>query len=190
MKDRQPTRPGRVRITPENGEAYYAVMEMADEPTEVGTPPIKANLLKDSTAALLGGGADMVPDEAFVALKNLIDKISPDKIGASRIVTGSFAGTGSTSKKTITAGFKPKAAIVAANNYGFFAGGGNSNANVEEIVVWVEGITVVGTGGYVSTGIDNEVKFVQTETGLTLQNDVNFSLPNVSGATYYYAIWG
>lgn len=148
------------------------------------------NILSNETKILLGGNASMVPDEAFVALKNLIDGISPDKIGASRIVTGSFAGTGSTSKKTITAGFKPKAAIVAANDYGFFAGGGNSAANVEEIVVWVEGITVISTGGYVSTGIDNEVKFVQTETGLTLQNDVNFSLPNVSGATYYYAIWG
>ena len=54
MKDRQPTRPGRVKITPENGEAYYATMEMADEPTEVGTPPTKAKLLTDATAALYG----------------------------------------------------------------------------------------------------------------------------------------
>lgn len=115
MKDRQPTRPGRVRITPENGEAYYAVMEMADEPTEVGTPPIKANLLKDSTAALLGGNSNMVPDEAFVALKNLIDGISsPDKIGAGQVQVFSYAGTGRNgpdNPTSITFGFAPKCVV-------------------------------------------------------------------------------
>ena len=190
MKDRQPTRPGRVRITPENGEAYYAVMEMADEPTEVGTPPIKANLLKDSTAALLGGGADMVPDEALVALKNLIDGISPDKIGAARVVTGSFVGTGSTSSKTITAGFKPKAAIFANNDYGIFASGGNSAANVSGIAIWIEGITKINTGGYSYNDIYDTVNVTQTETGLILQNDDSNGIPNEKGVTYYYAIFG
>lgn len=191
MKDRQPTRPGRVRITPENGEAYYAVMEMADEPTEVGTPPIKANLLKDSTAALLGGNSNMVPDEAFVALKNLIDGISsPEKIGAARVVTGSFVGTGSTSSKTITAGFKPKAAIFAVNNYAIFASGGNAAANVGGIAIWIEGITKINTGGYTYSDIYDTVMVVQTETGLILQNDYQYNLPNEKGVTYYYAIFG
>lgn len=55
MRDRQPTRPGRVKITPENGgEAFYAVMEMADKPTDLGTPPTKANLLTDETAGFYG----------------------------------------------------------------------------------------------------------------------------------------
>lgn len=55
MRDRQPTQPGRVKITPENGgEAFYAVMEMADEPTDLGTPPTKANLLTDETAGFYG----------------------------------------------------------------------------------------------------------------------------------------
>jgi hypothetical protein len=94
MKDRQPTRPGRVKITPENGAAYYAVMEMADEPTEVGTPPTKVNLLKDSTAALLGGGADMVPDEAFVILKNLVDTANTSANAKARVETGSYKGAG------------------------------------------------------------------------------------------------
>lgn len=36
--DRVPTRPGRVKLTPENGGApYYVVMERADEPSVVGT---------------------------------------------------------------------------------------------------------------------------------------------------------
>ena len=122
MKDRQPTRPGRVRITPESGEAYYAVMEMADEPTEVGTPPTKVNLLKDSTAALLGGNADMVPDEAFVALKNLISGITPESIGAAKIETGSYTGFGYSNniaqspKLTLTFSFEPKLLIIGGYN--------------------------------------------------------------------------
>ena len=38
FKDRIPQRPGRVKITPENGTAYYATIERADEPVEPGTP--------------------------------------------------------------------------------------------------------------------------------------------------------
>ena len=35
--DRVPQKPGRVKITPENGTAYYATMERADEPVIEGT---------------------------------------------------------------------------------------------------------------------------------------------------------
>lgn len=43
--DRVPTRPGRVKITPENGgSAYYATVERADAPTQEGTPLSAANL--------------------------------------------------------------------------------------------------------------------------------------------------
>jgi hypothetical protein len=38
FKDRVPQKPGRVKITPENGTAFYATMERADEPLEPGTP--------------------------------------------------------------------------------------------------------------------------------------------------------
>ena len=38
FKDRVPQKPGRVKITPEDGTAFYATMERADEPIEVGTP--------------------------------------------------------------------------------------------------------------------------------------------------------
>lgn len=43
--DRVPTRPGRVKITPESGgSSYYATVERADAPTQVGTPLSAANL--------------------------------------------------------------------------------------------------------------------------------------------------
>lgn len=38
FKDRVPQKPGRVKITPENGTPFYAIMERADEPIEAGTP--------------------------------------------------------------------------------------------------------------------------------------------------------
>ena len=38
FEDRVPQKPGRVKITPENGTAYYATMERADEPLIEGTP--------------------------------------------------------------------------------------------------------------------------------------------------------
>ena len=45
FKDRVPSKPGRVKITPENGGTpYYAVIERADEPTVAGTPLSAANL--------------------------------------------------------------------------------------------------------------------------------------------------
>ena len=38
FKDRVPQKPGRVKITPENGPAFYATLERADEPVQEGTP--------------------------------------------------------------------------------------------------------------------------------------------------------
>ena len=43
--DRVPSKPGRVKITPENGGTpYYAIMERADEPSVAGSPLSAANL--------------------------------------------------------------------------------------------------------------------------------------------------
>ena len=38
FKDRVPGKPGRVKITPETGTAFYATMERADDPIQIGTP--------------------------------------------------------------------------------------------------------------------------------------------------------
>lgn len=69
MKDRVPTKPGRVLLTPENGSApFYAVMTRADEPTQEGDPLNKNTLLKDATAARFGLGPNAVPDEVLQRL--------------------------------------------------------------------------------------------------------------------------
>ena len=79
MKDRQPTQPGRVKITPENGDAFFAVMEMADEPLEMGTPPIKENLLRDETeSALFGSARDRTVNDAFFGIASKLKLISAD----------------------------------------------------------------------------------------------------------------
>ena len=44
FQDRVPQKPGRVKITPETGESYYATMERADEPIVEGTPLNAKNL--------------------------------------------------------------------------------------------------------------------------------------------------
>ena len=68
MKDRVSTYPGRVRLTPVSGQTNVYDLERADQPTEVGTPLNKANLLTDVVAALLGGNSTMTPNQAFNVL--------------------------------------------------------------------------------------------------------------------------
>lgn len=75
MIDRVSANPGRVLITPESGEAYYATLTRADNPTVEGTPLNKSTLLTDATAALFGLGGEAVPDDIFVLLKNTDDKL-------------------------------------------------------------------------------------------------------------------
>ena len=73
MEDRVPTpgQEGRVLITPESGEPFYAKIEMADNPTQLGTPFNKESVLQDLTALLYGGSAFSVPDDIFLILAPL-----------------------------------------------------------------------------------------------------------------------
>ena len=72
-------------------------------------------ILADSTKTMFGLGTDAVPDEAFVALKSLINGISASSIGAARIELGKYTGTGANAETaiTLTFSFKPKVVIVA-----------------------------------------------------------------------------
>lgn len=63
MIDRQPSKPGRIKLTNEaTGAVTYYVMERADEPTEVGTPLNRATLF-DSSAESRSGAS--TPSDAF-----------------------------------------------------------------------------------------------------------------------------
>lgn len=54
MKDRVPTYPGRVTLTPVAGQTNTYDMVRADAPVEAGTPLNKANLMPDALATTLG----------------------------------------------------------------------------------------------------------------------------------------
>lgn len=73
MKDRQPLRPNRVLITPEDGSPpFHATIERADEPVEEGHRLNKHTLLKDATCGMLGlDPAESVPDDALQMLAAL-----------------------------------------------------------------------------------------------------------------------
>lgn len=68
MQDRVPLYPGRVTLTPVSGQANTFDLTRADQPTQEGTPLNKANLLKDTTAALFGLGTGAVPDDVLAEL--------------------------------------------------------------------------------------------------------------------------
>lgn len=81
MKDRIPSKAGRVLITPENETpAFYATVSMADEPTEIGTPPTKNNLLKDSTAALFDLTDAATVNDVLVAINTRLNAMLQPEI--------------------------------------------------------------------------------------------------------------
>lgn len=110
MQDRVSETPGRMLITPENGQpAFYATVELADNPTVVGTPLNKASLLTDATAALFGLGTDAVPDDVLEKARELItaaqntantveDNLTFSQIGTANLSNiGSLVSTGTLS---------------------------------------------------------------------------------------------
>lgn len=58
MKDRTPTYPGRIKLTPVEGQENKYDLEWADEPVQEGTPLNKATLLSDTVATMLGMAQD------------------------------------------------------------------------------------------------------------------------------------
>lgn len=73
MRDRVPRYPGRVKLTPVSGQVNVYDMERADSPTQEGDPINKSTLLKNSTAALYGLGADATPNDVFAEIRNYVE---------------------------------------------------------------------------------------------------------------------
>lgn len=75
MLDRVPTKPGRTKMTHDDGTVECVTLERADEPTQEGTPLNKSTLLSDETAAQYGlSGSNAIPDKAF-------KKLTPYEVG-------------------------------------------------------------------------------------------------------------
>ena len=119
MQDRVSLHPGRVKLVPVAGQENTYDMVRADEPTQDGTPLNKDSLLKDATAALYGLGADAVPDDVLALLKTLVDNAQHSADRNSRIVVGTYIGTGTygaSNPCSLTFDFTPEyIAILAAS---------------------------------------------------------------------------
>ena len=120
MFDRVPKNPGRVLVTPENGDpAFYATLARADNPTQEGTPINKGTLLADATAALFGLNASAVPDDVFAAIKPLINAANTNANSRAKITQGSYVGTGTdgeSNPNTLTFDFIPKFVLVLCDD--------------------------------------------------------------------------
>lgn len=96
MEDRQPTFPGRVELTDvETGAKKKYDLKMADEPTQPGTPPIKANLLQDATEqALFGNIGNRTVNQAFLGIANKLKLIMQDQAAITLTVLDDATGRG------------------------------------------------------------------------------------------------
>lgn len=65
MLDRQPTKPGRIKLTDDSGNIKYYTMERADEPTVEGTPLNKATLFDSENESRYACG---LPNDALKML--------------------------------------------------------------------------------------------------------------------------
>ena len=104
--DRVPTRPGRIKITPENGSApWYGVMERADEPSVVGTPINAANLnaiqqnqgmSANMTVYVTTSGSDSLGDGSRTAPYATITKalsVIPKQLNGNQAIINIASGT-------------------------------------------------------------------------------------------------
>lgn len=77
MTDRKPTYPHRVQVTKEDGSQEIVTWEYADNPLVEGTPLSKANLLDDTTGALiLPEVEDPTVNQALAALGKKANALS------------------------------------------------------------------------------------------------------------------
>lgn len=90
MRDRISTHPGRIKLTPVDGEENKYTLEWADEPTQVGTPLSKATFLPDTLAKRL----KLLQDDPTVA--DALDSMAATMEKACKITVGEEPPTAST----------------------------------------------------------------------------------------------
>ena len=181
MKDRIPTYPGRVTLTPVTGQANTFDMAMADSPTEAGTALNKANLLTDTVAAAIAALTSTTPDTPNEALAELAAAFT----GRAKIETGSYTGTGtygSSNLNSLTFGFVPKFVIViedhtASGTYhitnGLFVNPGRS-----------------GVYQYTSTGAGAALRLTWSNTTLSWYGTSALIQLNTNNRDYVYVAIG
>lgn len=127
----------------------------------------KAQTLTAETAALVGLGADAVPDAVFAGLKSLIDAAKTSADNRTILGFGIYVGDGA-ANRTISLGYTPKVIIIAReglrfdDHWGGFA---------------MEGYPAVASGRTVIAIVQN---------GFTVYTETYTGYTNQKGATYHY----
>lgn len=127
----------------------------------------KAQTLTAETAALVGLGADAVPDAVFAGLKSLIDAAKTSADNRTILGFGIYVGDGA-ANRTISLGYTPKVIIIAMeglrfdDHWGGFA---------------MEGYPAVASGRTVIAIVQN---------GFTVYTETYTGYTNQKGATYHY----
>ena len=152
-KNRVPTRPNRKKITPENGAAYYAVVERADEPTEEGTVVNKEMLdefLAASGTTAGSGTAFTLAQDGFSLFDGALVRVKLNR----DMVAGATLNVNSTGAKAI---------VDAA---------GNAITTGAKSGYWLDLIYNSGAGRYVIVGGDNtgRAKY-EANTAVTTHNN-------------------
>lgn len=176
MKDRQPLKPNRVLIKPEDGSApYYATVTRADDPIERGDPLCKNTFFKDATAALYGMDTTAVPDDAF---KNIAKRFELLKTGKAWVSVKVQDASGSPVTQVIVAGITDGNGGSVYTNENGVAEGYSANGTITLSISGyadVEDITksiTVGSGEIVYTEI---VATRRNFLKLTSSTNVQFS---------------
>lgn len=127
----------------------------------------KAQTLTAETAALVGLGADAVPDAVFAGLKSLIDAAKTSADNRTILGFGIYVGDGA-ANRTISLGYTPKVIIIAMEGLRFddYWGG-----------FAMEGYPAVASGRTVIAIVQN---------GFTVYTETYTGYTNQKGATYHY----
>ena len=190
MQDRVSLYPGRVKLVPVAGQENTYDMVRADSPTQEGTPLNKDSLLKDATAALLGGDSSMLPDEALVILKTLVDNAQTSADEKAKIQTGSYVGTGTygtANPCSLTFDFEPLFGIILGNKSPIADFNQNMNPGF---------LAVRGTSGFYNLIAQSSGSYygplftweTNKLTGYATRNAI--AQANVSNEKYYYFFVG
>ena len=140
-------------------------------------------ILADSTKTLFGLETGAAPDDAFVALKNLINGISASSIGAARIELGNYTGTGvnTSTAKTLIFSFKPKVVIIT---------GPSNGRGKPGFAIFMQG--AVQSQIYVDGGYSNMFNLTWSGNSVTwIGDNWNAELGlNANNGEYYYVAIG